>query len=149
MIRGIRFVLPNKKYPINYLLRGIEIEKYLWVIAEEEVISNEGKSDFFGKAIYSGAEFLNVSTDESCLVIFLNLQAYLNEEDISNIKTYKDLQESKCKFILLVDDCVFVDIYSSDKELISAFKRSAKNSGFTNIEYITEDNDKYETFELF
>lgn len=148
MIRGIRFELPYKKYPINYLLTAVEIVNYFWVIAEDEVIVN-GLNNFFGKATYSGAEFLNVSSDENCLVIFLNLQAYLNEEDFSDIKTYKELQESKCKFILLVDDCLFVDIYSSDEELISAFKRSAENNGFTNIEYITEDNDKYETFELF
>lgn len=148
MIRGIRFVLPDKKYPINYLLTGVEIKKYLWVIVEDEVIVN-GLNNFFGKAIYSGEEFLNVSTDENCLVIFLNLQAYLNEEDISNIKNYKDLQESKCKFIMLVDDCIFIDIYSNDEKLICSFKKSAENNGFKDIEYITEENDKYETFELF
>ena len=41
MVRGIRFMVPNVRYPIILIVRNIEIKKYFWVIVEEEVYDNE------------------------------------------------------------------------------------------------------------
>lgn len=144
MIRGIRFEVPNKRYPIIYIvLKNIEISKYSWFIVEEDVID-----DFFKSKQYPGAEFEDIINDETCYAIFLNLQAYESENDFVEIKSYNDFLKSKCELIFLIDDNIYIAIYTKDKNKIEKIRQNAEKNNFKNIEYITDENDRRQELRL-
>jgi hypothetical protein len=146
MIRGLSFEVPNKWYPVIYLImKEINIRKYFWFLAYEDVYGHEFK-DYFEKGRYPGSEFEQVIKEEECYAVFLNLQAYLKEEEIVKIDNYQGFLESKCKFIILIDDNSYVSIFSKDPEILDTIHQSAILNGFEKIEQITDKNEILKRF---
>lgn len=141
MIRGIRFEVPHKRFPVLYLItKGINTNKYFWILVEEDV--HRDWENYFDKDRYSGNEFEYVIRDENCYAVLLNLQAYINEKDFTNIRSYYDFVNSKCELIIFINDNTRVDIYAKDMGLIEIIKRNAEQNKFEDIKYITEENDQ-------
>ncbi len=144
MIKGLSFQVPNEiSAVIYYILKGIEIRKYFWFVAQEDVID-----DFFKKDRYHGEEFEEVINDESCYAVFLNLQAYHSEEDVTEINTYEDYLKSKCEFVLFIDDKIYISFYAKGRAIIEKIKEQAEYNGFKNIKYITDENDNIRMFRV-
>ncbi len=77
MIRGIKFEVSNQWFPVlDSILNKIDIRKYFWFIADEDVIDN------FDREKYPGEEFEQVIKKEHYYSISINLQAFPNENNI-------------------------------------------------------------------
>ncbi len=146
MIRGVCFEVPNKRFPVIYIiLKNIDIKKYFWILIEDDVY-DEIFNGLLKNDRYQGVEFEKIIKNENCYAVFLNLQAYLNENDFIEIKNYDDYLKSKCELVLFIDDNIYVDIYAKDKDVIEIIKKNAENNKFKNIKYITDENDTRKNF---
>lgn len=140
MIRGISFEVPNKRFPIIYLItKNIDIKKYYWFLVKGDVYKNN--ESFFDKDKYSGNELEKIINNENCYVVFLNLQAYKYMEDFMTINNYNEFLKSKCELIIFFNDSSYVDVYTKDIEIIETIKNNAEYNKFKNIKYITKEND--------
>lgn len=142
MTRGISFQIPNShdKHIAN-ILSGIDLNQYVWRINEDEVYRTVDFEYLFSKNVYSGKELQELISAQDYYAVFLNLQGYMSENDIAEINSYEDFLNSKCKIIVLVADNTFVDIYAKDINLIETIHLSAKEYDYTDISYITDQND--------
>ncbi len=145
--RGVSFDVPQQKdnKMLAEILNRIDVESYLWFYVDSQSETycdfKMSDADFFDKEIYSGSEFLN-HIQNLHYIIFLKLQAYEDDGGLSDIQTYEEFLESKCKLIILINDCNFVEIYTKENEITEAIYKNACDKGFKNVEYITECNDK-------
>lgn len=147
MIIGISFEVPNKWYPvIDLILKDINIKKYFWILTSDDVVGNNGSNGYFEKDRYPGNEFEQAIKEENCYAISMTLQAYLQEDDITKIDNYQDFVESKCEFILLIDDNSYISVFSKDPEVVDTIYKSAVFNGFENIELITAENELLKRF---
>lgn len=147
MIRGIRFKLPNVYDSfINKILNGINKDKYIWKIDEDQVFINGG--DFlFSTDIYNGQDFKRIISHPSYYTVFINLRAYPIGTVFDEVKDYNVFLKSNCELIVLITDSTFVDIYSKNRADIEMINLNAQKNNFTEIEYITDENDKRKEFE--
>ena len=142
MTRGISFQIPNSyDKHIAHILSGIDPNQYVWRINEDEVYRTVDFEYLFSKNVYSGKELQELISAQEYYAVFLNLQGYMSENDIDEINSYEDFLNSKCKIIVLVADNTFVDIYAKDINLIETIHLSAKEYDYTDISYITDQND--------
>ena len=154
MIRGISFKLPSLSYHntfrikiLYHILKCIDIEKYNWYAIDSqsdvwEYKYNTYMSDlFFKKDYYNGEFFLNQINLEY-FVVFLKLQAYHKHDELKEIDSYDDFLKSDCQILLFIWDCYFVDIYLKDEAIAKAFYENALANGYTEVEYITDENDE-------
>ncbi len=128
---------------MHIILRNIDIRKYFWFLVQEDVID-----DFFKSDRYQGIEFEDIINDETCYAIFLNLQAFPNQMDFTEIKNYEDFLKSKCELVLFINDNSYIDIYAKDNAMIEIVKKNAQENDFKNIRYITDENDKIRGFRV-
>lgn len=141
MIRGIRFEVPHKRFPVIYMIiKGIDIEKYFWILVEEDV--HRDWENYFDRDRYPGSKFEEVISDENCYAVLINLQAYIDLNDFIKIKSYYEFVNSKCELIIFINDNTRVDIYAKDAVLIEIIKRNAEENKFEDIKYITEESDR-------
>lgn len=142
MIRGIKFKIPNEYDSfINKILDGINKDKYYWKIDEDQVFFIE--DDFlFSTDIYNGRDFSRIISQPSYYVVFLNLQAFPIGSDFNEIQDYSDFLKSNCELIVLISDCIFVSIYSKNKNVIKTINLNVQINNFDEISYITDENDK-------
>ena len=151
MIRGISYKVPNKWGKLfEQITKYIEVEKYYWFnIESQNQVFNEQRSDgefLFDVDYYGGSEFKEKIGSSNYYAVFVKLQAYLSNKTLAEIDSYNEFLKSNCEIILFVVDNTFVDIYVKDRTIIEKLKLSAEEHGFTDIDYITEKNDKMETF---
>lgn len=143
MIRGVSFKIPQMSGNILWqMLKCINVEKYSWynVINQCEVWKNYDGGVSFEKEYYDGKSFLqNIMAEH--YIIFLKLQAYLDNGKFSSIHTYKDFQDSDCRLLLLIYDCESVEIYLKDIDDVNSLYESALKNNYTEIGYITDSND--------
>lgn len=130
IIRGIRFKIPNAydSY-LALILDGINIKKYIWKVSEDEVYVN-GINDLFPCEIINGIEFEKLIQTPSYYVVFVNLEAFTDRENLCPISNYEEFLESSCNIVLLVTDNIFVDIYIKEMHEIGIIKKMHKNTVF-------------------
>ena len=142
MIRGIKFEVPNQWFPVfSFVLGNIDIKKYFWFLAGEDVIGNRGYSGYFGKYRYPGSEFEQAIQNEDCYAVSVNLQAFPKEDDISEIHSYQDFENSKCEILFLIDDNSYIYMYIKDPEVLNIIRDTAIANQYENIDYITDENN--------
>lgn len=145
---GIKFQIPNKwDKLIESILNGIELKKYIWKINEDDVyIKDTMKNNGFlfpqEKNIFNGEEFIKIISQRSYYTVFINIEAYLSENDFHNIKTYNDFITSNCEIIILTSDNIFVNIYAKSEKIIQQIETNAMKNKYEQIEYITDENLK-------
>ncbi|ENQ3107278.1 DUF2691 family protein [Bacillus cereus] len=146
MRRGIRFEVPNEYGSLlGEVLKPIDITVFSWRIGDGESYMVE--NDQLGKGLFSedrniidGVELKNLLEGNEYYIIFADLQAYLKGE-FSDIDTYEEFIGSKCQLVLLVVDCSYVTIYCQNKKDLELLYDNARDCGFENVEYITDEND--------
>ncbi len=141
MIRGLSFEMPNghDSY-LNTILSGILLEKYTWMISEDDAFVDL-ENYLFNSDVFTGEAFIEIIATPSYYVLFANIQAYRSEDDFYEIETYADFLHSKCELIIFIVDAVFADIYAKDQIIIERIKKNAEENKFENIRYITDEND--------
>lgn len=143
MLKCLEFELPaifdNRIWDI---LEVTNMQKYYWRIIKEqsEVWCEKTNTDFFRKTDYSGVE-LKKQLRDNCRINFLKLQVY--ESYLSNtfeLHTYTDFLLSDCKFIVLLYDNIFVEIYAKEHDIIKTLQSAAQDKQCLNINLISEKN---------
>ena len=146
MLRGISFQVPNKWGMLLLdMLQGIAYDNYIWKIKDSEVYTKGG--DFlFATETLSGKLFKEHISTDPYYMVFANLQAFPNHDDICEIKDYSDFTHCACEFIVLVSDNIFVDIYSKKQNEIKLLHKNALKHKFIAIKLITDANDTRKIF---
>jgi len=146
MKRGVSFEIPNEYgYLLAEVLAPIDISAFSWRIGDGEayrVVDDRLDEDLFleYKNSIEGGELKHLLENNRSYIIFADLQANPREE-LSYIETYEDFIESKCELVLLVVDCSDVTLYCKNKEATTLLYNHAKECGFEDVEYITDEND--------
>lgn len=143
MYRGIRFrISQTLTNPLYRILNCLDVEKYFWfnVLDQNEVWDASRNNSYLDDCIYSGESFLNHIKNDH-FIIFLKLQGYISSDNFSIIHSYEEFRDSNCQFILLIYDCEFVEIFSKDLAVTNKLYENAVQNNFTQIEYITDEND--------
>ncbi len=145
MVRGVSFLIPNKRFPaLSQILESIDIQKYIWVLAENDVLNK-----YFKSISYAGDEFQTLIQNEDFYSIALNLQAFPCEKDIKPISNYGEYLSSGCRIVLLIYDAIYVEVYAKDPKTLQTITCNASNHLFESIEPITDENDMRTGFSLF
>lgn len=136
---GVSFTIDSSKNPLQQILHCVDIPKYSWYIvdSQSEAWDNYLGGNFFENNYFNGYDFKNKLVSDH-YVIFLKLQAYLENGAFSEIRTYDDFLQSDCEILLLIYDCNFVEIYAKDKKLISSFYNNAIDNCWNSVKYITK-----------
>lgn len=148
---GIEFKIPNRHG--NYLkqiLNNIDSTNYMWDIAEDEVYTTKDMEFLFPQetTTLSNAKFVDIISQESYYTVFVNIKMYEKEDNVV-INNYDDFVKSSCILVLLITDNEFVEIYSKDTNILKTINDNAVKNGFSDINYITEENFKRKEFSAY
>lgn len=141
-IRGVSFEAEQtRSCLLNSVLSPINIEEYNWYrpIDQEEVWSRLDGKVFFEKDIYSGTELEELIKSDH-FIVFLRLEAYKKDEEISSFNSFEEFSKSSCQIVLLISDCEYIEFYIKDEKLARKVYKSHVNK-FRNVMYITDEND--------
>jgi len=129
-MRGIEFKIPNKYGMfLKDILQGIEDDSSKWIVSYEEVLF-DGTTHLFEKDEYSEKEFKDLISSPNYYLVFLNLSRMLPNGE-------KDLT-------LIIDDNIFVDVYSNKSYLLEKIKTNCEKNGFEELHEI--DNGLNDAF---
>lgn len=145
MKRGIQFELPNEYGTfLGDILKPIDLPAFNWQIGSGESykeINNEVGSLFpEGERVMEGNAFKRTVESGDYYVIFAELQAFPKGKT-AEISTYDEFMKSDCELVLLVADSRYATIYCKDLDNLELLFRHAHSCGFTNVEYVTDEND--------
>lgn len=145
---GIKFKIKNE-YDIilHKIFYDIDCSNFRWKVEYGEVLKKHGK-DFFTKIDYSDSEFQKIIKNEH-YPIHLNLQMYYKNSDIEVINSYDQFLTSSCQLIIFIVDNIFAEIYAKDQIILEKIARNAVDFSFSNVEYIRESSDMYNTFSKY
>lgn len=151
MKRGIRFEIPNEYG--SYLcdvLTPLDITKFNWQSGGVESYFIEN-NDELGELLFTdvdGSTFKKIIEDNKHYLIFVDLKAYSKGKNLTAIETYKDFKDSDCELVLLIVDSIYVTIYCKDSEKLERLYSNAKIRKFTNLQYITDNNDELQNLTI-
>ena len=147
MIKGVSFELKqNKKGNVlSEIFSCIDVKMYNWYFCldQAEVWENFYAEESLLEELYSGEEFNEFINSEK-YILFVKIQAYktcINQNTFKSILTYEEFLDDDCQLLILLADGEYVDIYAKDHVFIKDIYEHGKEKGFSNIEYITDDND--------
>ena len=146
MKRGIRFEAPNEYGNIlAEILKPFALEDFCWKIGDCEsyIAGDKGlERNLFpeGQTIMEGIELKNLLENNAYYVIFAELQAY-PDSSFSVVENYGEFIDSDCELVLLVVDCIYVDLYCKDESMIELLYEHALKRRFKRVAYIAGKND--------
>lgn len=146
MKRGIRFEVPNGYGNIlAEVLKPFDLPSFCWKIGDGESYLEGDKGlerDLFpeGQTIMEGAELKNLLENNRHYVIFAELQAY-PDSAFFEIVSYEEFVDSPCELVLLVVDCIYVDVYCKNESTIELLYDHANEHRYGQVAYITDEND--------
>jgi len=146
MIRGISFEIPNEYGRfLEDILKPFKVEDHNWWIGgEESYIIQDGKLDALFTGLIEcmeGETLRNVIKNNDYYLIFQDLKAFPKGSKPIDIRTYDDFLRSNCELALLIVDSSYTTIYCKNVELVEGLYSNARKQDYTNIEYITDEND--------
>ncbi|WP_213621512.1 DUF2691 family protein [Paenibacillus sp. J22TS3] len=120
--------------------------RFDWYIGgEESYLVNEGKLDgllFLRETIgMDGGHLKNIIENNEYYLIFQDLKAFPKGEAVAEVRTYKEYLDSACQLVLLVIDSSYIEVYCKDREALESLYLNARIRGYSNLDYITDDND--------
>ncbi|PAQ13423.1 hypothetical protein CD798_15130 [Bacillaceae bacterium SAOS 7] len=146
MKRGLSFEIPNESGSfLEAVLRSIDITMFNWRIGSCEsylIVGDELGEEIFseGQKMIEGVEFKSLLQNNKYYIIFADLRAY-PKSTLANIETYEEFLNSECELVLLVVDSCYVTIYCKSNRITELLYRNAKECGFEDVQYITNEDD--------
>lgn len=145
---GIKFKILNKYG--NYLkqiLNNIDSSDYIWKISEDEVYTNDFKTNngfLFpqDKETLTNKEFVSIISQDSYYTVFANIELYEKVNDDITINNYDDFLKSSCILILIIVDNEFVAVYSKNEHMLECVYNNAVENNFSDISYINKNDLK-------
>lgn len=152
-MRGLSFEIPNKYGRFLFdILSAIDIKNDHWRVGGGEAYYIEADqlgAPLFLKSAYTGDELYETLTANDYYVIFADLKAFPQQADVQEIPTYEAFVTSRCEFVLLIVDCAYVTLYAKSEQAIKQLYTQAITAGYTEVTYITDDNDDRTTLVAF
>ena len=129
------------------ILSGIDVEKYVWrsFLTQCEVMSKT--EEYFTREIYPGKAFLQ-EIKGAYYILFLKLQAHIENEDMEEIVTYEDFIKSDCQLMVLVCDCYEFEFFSKQRTIIDSICNTACSNGYHNYRFISDAELKSRIFRV-
>ncbi|MCC9023195.1 DUF2691 family protein [Bacillus nakamurai] len=146
MKRGITFEIPNEYGNFAaHILKPFPASAFTWFIGNGEAyITDNGQldEDLFpeNQQVIEGIELKKKLETHHYYMIFADLKAFPKGR-FSEIHTYEDFIKSPCELVLLIADCSYATLYCKDKHMLELLYEHAKQCGFTDVAYITDEND--------
>lgn len=147
MKRGITFEIPNAygSY-LGDILRPFDVAAFHWYNgAEESYLVDKGTlgEPLFGNLLFGmdGVRLKEIIDNNEYYVIFTDLKAFPKDKEVINVQTYEEYLDSDCQFVLLVVDSVHVTLYCKDQEKLKDLYLNANSLGYSDVQYITGEND--------
>ncbi len=143
MIRGLSFTVPQGTTDTLWqILNVVGVEHFDWynIASQDEVWISVPGDNFFENDFYSGEDFSTLIKQKH-FIIFIKLLAFNKGDEFSDVLTFKEFQDSKCQFIILINDCEFVEIYAKDPFLVKKLQENAIQKRYKDISFITDAND--------
>ena len=146
MIRGVSVEIPNEYGSfLGELLKPFPGAAYNWWVGAEEsyrIVNGEFEPMFLKPVECMNGEVLkNIIETEKYYLIFQDLKAFPKTDDPIEINTYSDFLTSECELSLLVIDTSYVAIYCKDAKIAHKIHTHAQALNYSNIRYITDEND--------
>lgn len=143
MVRGVSFDMVPSSNALYQILKCFDPEKYYWfnIDSQNEAWDGPKGAPLFERDCYDGRSFVKRIMSEH-FIAFLKLQAYFKENAFVDIHSYDEFVKSDCQLLLLIYDCESVDIYAKDLTIIKSIYENALINHFSEIQYITENNDQ-------
>lgn len=146
MIRGISFEIPNEYGRfLGQILKPMKVEEYNWWVGGEEsyALANGELEELFPGLIedMEGRALKDIIENNEYYLIFQDIKAFPLKSKTCEIKTYDDFLNSSCVLALLVIDSSYIAVYCKDPELLEGLYNNAKEQGYLNLKYITNEND--------
>lgn len=139
---------------LREILKDAKIQDYYYKIGfnneiHVDLFKSEKDEDLFEYDIIEGDELKEVVDNEELqyYMIFLDLFAYKNIEEISEIHNLQQLKESKCEFFLMCWDVSYFLIGVQDEEILQIIKNNCKEINYK-FEEISEEEAHY-TIDLY
>ncbi|MNL03625.1 hypothetical protein D3C87_1241660 [compost metagenome] len=146
MIRGISFEIPNEYGRfLGQILKPFKVEEYNWWVGGEEsyALANGELVVLFPGLIedMEGETLKDIIENNEYYLIFQDIKAFPLNSKTYEITTYDDFLNSSCVLALLVIDSSYIAVYCKDLELLEGLYNNAKDQGYLNLNYITNEND--------
>lgn len=143
--RGLTFKIPNEYGAlIADIVEPVKCDNYNWHIDNDEIhlVIEDALTDnwLFNETVVKGKDFSRAITSNIYYTIFAELKAFPKNQPITIVSGYKDFINSDCQVIVLIYDCIYVDVYCKNETVIEKLFSNAENKGYKDIEYI-DDND--------
>ncbi len=137
---GLKFKIKNEYDKVlNKIFHNIDCSDCKWKIVNEEVLGRKGK-DFFTKYEYEDEEFQEIIKSEY-YPIFLNLQMFYKNHNVTKLNSYDDFIKSPCELVLFITDNIYVDIFIKNQNIIEKIYKNAIHFDYASIEYIKEKKE--------
>ncbi|WP_068612725.1 DUF2691 family protein [Paenibacillus tuaregi] len=147
MRRGITFEIPNDYGSfLGDILKPLDTAGFDWYIGgEESYLVDGGRLDnpLFSREIIGmdGGHLKDIIENNKYYLIFQDLKAFPKGKAGAEVRTYKEYLDSACQLALLVIDSSYITVYCKDGGTLESLHQNAKVRGYSNLDYITDDND--------
>lgn len=149
MIRGISFLIPNKYGSVLKLIfENVNVEAFTWYNIEgQDQVFGAHNAFIFDQNQYSGEQFKRIIEQDDYYTLSVKLQASpINQ--FENINNYNDFLNGVTQIVLLICDGIYVEVYIKDWQIVNIIKSNAQRYHFSDIEYITDENDQRTAFNV-
>lgn len=148
---GLSFILPNSwGWHLAEIFENIDVEQFDWQILESNILQIEGNGLSSCDNWINGEAFKQMIHFESkYYTYFVKYHAYLKRTDGAEIRTLQEFLDSKCKLIVLIDDGVYVSIYTRDDSMIAQIEKNAFKYGFSEVLITTPENDQRTNIDIY
>lgn len=142
---GITFEL-RREYDsfLSKIFSGLEIDKYVWTISDEEILHMDASGDIvsalFESETMEGPSFRKCIEMDQYLLIFADIKAFRPGEATADVSTFDDFVNSACQLALFCTDVTNIEVYCKSETMLRTIIQNCKQFGFSNVEVLTLDD---------
>lgn len=143
--RGITFEIPNEYGNwLGKILESLDMALFNWLVGEDTQILSGNGEEWGSEAIVKldGFTLKKWLSQSDLYVLFADFKAFPLGEPVRDIASYEEFQSSRCEFVLLIVDSIYLTIYVKNPQLLQALHRTACENQVQNLAYIHDENDE-------
>lgn len=114
-----------------------------WLVGEDTQILSGIGEEWGSEAIgnLDGLTLKKRLCQSDLYVLFADFKAFPLGEPAKDIVSYEEFQSSRCEFVLLIVDSIYITIYVKNPQLLQALHRNAFKNQVQNLAYLHDEND--------
>nr|WP_107837922.1 DUF2691 family protein [Metasolibacillus meyeri] len=99
-----------------------------------------GNELFSNQAVFNGQAFLEKISAQDYYVIFADLKAFPQKEDIIEIRNGADFLQSNCELALIIIDSSYVYMYVKNEQLLQRLVERVQTCNYQNMQLTVNDH---------